>query len=186
MAKNNIRQKFSSYLFFKESTSLPRTAEVTSFENARSVGIIYDSTTESNYDLVKQLVKDFRDEHKDVQSLGFIDLKEIPQNRFVKLGLDFFTRKELNWKLKPSGTAVENFARTEFDILICLNIGKCIPLKYIASQSKAKFKIGRYNERLAYLYDFMISVDDPTDLASFVSQLKHYLYKVKNESRQKA
>jgi hypothetical protein len=186
MARNNIRQKFSSYLFFKESTALQRTAEVTSFERAKSIGIIYDSTSETNYELVKQLVKDFRDVHKDVQSLGFIDLKEIPQNRFVKLGLDFFTKKDLNWKMKPSGAAVDNFSKTEFDILICLNIGKCIPLKYIASQSRARFKIGRYNERLAYLYDFMISVEDPTDLGSFVHQLKHYLFQVKNENSQKA
>ncbi len=186
MTNSKIQQKFSSYLFYKESSALPRTTQVTSFQDARSIGIIYDSTTDANYDAVKMLVKDFRDEHKDVQSLGYINLKEIPQNRFVKLGLDFFTKKDLSWKMKPSGTVVDNFTNTEFDILICLNIGRCIPLKYIASHSRARFKIGRYNERLAYLYDFMISVEDPADLQSFISQLKHYLFQVKNENNKKA
>jgi len=181
MTKKSIRHKLASYLFYKDHANKKRSGAAISIDRATNIGIIYDSTSESNYELVKSLVKEFRDDHKDVLALGFYNTKELPSSRFAKLGLDYFTKKDLSWKFKPNSVVITNFIDTRFDILICLNIEKSIPLKYIASMSEAKFKIGRYDEHYTYLYDLMISVDESTSLKQYIIQTKYYLNQVKHE-----
>ncbi len=185
MGSKGFRQKVASYLFYKEGALKKRDADFISLERAHSIGILYEATKEESYELVKEFVRQLRADHKDVLALGFINDKDLPTNRFVKLGLDFFTKKTLNWKLKPSGPIVENFINTKYDILICLNINRIIPLKYIASESKALFKIGRYDELSTNLYDMMLSVDDTTNLDDYLKETRHYLNKIKNDIHQK-
>ena len=101
--------------------------------------------------------------------------------RFSKLGLDFFTRKTLNWFYKPSNPIIKNFVNREFDILIDLHTGNSIPFKYIVAMSKARFKIGKYEKGSTSFYDFMISTRENLALPQFIEQVNHYLKSFKYE-----
>lgn len=152
-----------------------------SFDKAKKVGILYDSTDEDDYELIKGYVKQIRDQHKEVHALGFVNAKRLPNNRFVKLGLDFITRKMLDWKFEPHDVIVRNFIEEDFDILILLNVEKCLPLQYVAVSSKAKFKISNYADRNTKYSDMMIRIHEYRDLAQLVKQVDHYLNKIKND-----
>src|SRR5688572_3619106 len=120
--KKKIKSKIAHYLFHREFASHDRQQKVVSFTEARSIGIIYDSTNERNYDIIKRYVKELRDIYKkDVLALGYYDKKELPNDRFAKLGLDFFTRRALNWHYKPIAPIVKNFIAKDFDIFIDLH-----------------------------------------------------------------
>ena len=136
MADKSIRHKLANYLFYKEHAHIVRNGYVVSFNEAKNIGLLYDATSDKNYELVKDLVKEFRSLHKDVLALGYYNGAELPQSRFIKLGLDYFTKKSLNWKLKPSNKTVSNFINNEFDILICLSKERNIPLNHIASNER--------------------------------------------------
>ncbi|MBK7888224.1 MAG: hypothetical protein IPJ86_13320 [Bacteroidetes bacterium] len=181
--KKSFRQKIGRYLFLREYRSDRHNRRLVSFEEAKSIGILYDSTNEKHFELVRKYVKMMREQdHKEVLALGYFDDKELPPMRFSKLGLDFFTRKDLNWYYKPIAPVVKNFVHREFDILIDLHTGNSIPFRYIVASSNAGFKIGKYDRLAVPFYDFMLSVSDTLTFSQFVEQVNHYLKSFNYES----
>jgi len=176
-----LRHKIANYLFHREMRHHKREQKSVPFSVAKTIGILYDATSERDYELVKKFVKEIRDQHKDVLALGYYDKKELPNTRFVKLGLDFFTKKNLNWHLKPNHYGINNFIKADFDILINLTIEKNFPLKYIFAKTKAKFKIGKYDKKNSRYYDMMIQTDENVSLGKFIELIVHYLNLVRND-----
>ncbi|MEP7265651.1 MAG: hypothetical protein ABI772_14190 [Bacteroidota bacterium] len=180
--RKKIQSKIAHYLFHREFNMQERQQKLVSFDNARSIGLLYDSTNERNYDVIKKFVKELREVNKkDVLALGYYDKKELPNDRFAKLGLDFFTRKSLNWHYKPIAPIVKNFMAKDFDILIDLHTSNSIIFRYIAASTKAKFKIGKYSRLAAPFYDFMISINEGVTLPQFIEQINHYLNLIRHE-----
>src|SRR5450432_876212 len=110
-----LKNKIANYLLVREMNMQRRDHKSVSFDRAKTIGILYDSTNERNYELVKSYVKRMRDEFKkDVLALGYYNDKELPQMRYSKLGLDFFTKKNLNWRMKPTHPMVSKFINADF------------------------------------------------------------------------
>lgn len=176
-----LRSAIASYLLTREMKHSKRKGRSISIEAASTIGIVYDSSGEKIYELIKKTVKDLRAMQKDVLALGYYDKNDLPPMRFSKLGMDFFTRKSLNWQLKPSGTVVANFIALPFDILIILHSEHNIPVRYIASQSKAHFKIGKFDLRNELVCDMMIDTGDDTSANKLLEQILKYLNMIKND-----
>lgn len=182
----NIRNKLAGYLLKKELGQNRRVPGVISFDQAKSIGILYDATNDHDYELMKNYVKELRGASKDVIALGYFNQKELPSMRFMKLGLDLFTKKSLDWKQKPKGSVVSSFLDKKFDILICFNLDRSVPLSYLASQANAIFKIGRYEKTFAGMFDFMIKPETQPTLKQMMEQVDHYLKLIRNESIKEA
>ncbi|MBL7925134.1 MAG: hypothetical protein JNL88_13110 [Bacteroidia bacterium] len=180
--KKTLRHKIGRYIFLREYGQHETLQQSVTFDAARSIGILYDSTNEKHFDIVKKYVKEIREQHhKEVLALGYYDQKELPPMRFAKLGLDFFTRKDLNWYFKPIAPVVKNFVQKDFDILIDLHMGNSIPFRYIVASSHASFKIGKYDRLATPFYDFMLSISDNMTFPQFIEQVNHYLKAFKHE-----
>lgn len=161
------------YFFKKELRDNNRKREVHNLHTAKTIGILYDATEREDMIRVSQFVNDIFGAKKDVKALGFVNLKELTHHHMPMLQFDFFFLKDLNWYYKPQNYIIKNFVEKDYDILINLCDSQCIPIKYLAGSSKAKFKVGRYEEDLD-IYDMMIDVKDPS-LAGFIKEVKHYL-----------
>jgi len=97
MAKIDLKASVSGILFHNEINKKKRLPGRTlSFEKAKKIGILYDATSETDYELMKNYVRKLMSYSKDVVALGFYNENELPNTRFMKLGLDFFTKKSLN------------------------------------------------------------------------------------------
>ena len=181
-----LKSKIANYLFLRNQLDTRHNKQAVSLREASRIGILYDSTNEKSYEIIKKLVKDIRGLHKDVMALGYYNRRELPSTRYAKLGLDFFTNKSVSWYLKPSHQVVTNFINTEFDILININIEKCFPLKYISAKTRARFKIGKWDRRNAPICDMMIHTGEQVSLGKFVEQVMHYLNQINNDTLQEA
>lgn len=179
--RKNLRIPIASYLLIKEIRFKKRERMSVGLESASTIGIVYDATNEKIYELIKRTVKDLRAQQKDVLSIGYYDRKELPPMRFSKLGMDFFTSKTLNWQLKPVHAVVSNFINIPFDILIILHSEYCMPVRYIAAHSKAKFKIGKFNQWNDFICDMMIDTKEDDSTAKLLEQILKYLSMIKNE-----
>jgi hypothetical protein len=173
--RKRARLAVADYVFNKKIKSLERPHQTVSLENAKKIGIIYDATDEEDYEVVTQYLRFLRNKQKEVKTLGYVDNKKLPENKFAKLGIDFFTRKHLNWCLIPTHPLVTNFINEKFDILINLSINKCFPLQYISAVSQAKFRVGRYESRHTNYNDLMINLLPDNTLKQFIQQIDHYL-----------
>jgi len=182
MTKSGFQNKVAGFILNHEINKKRRVQGKTfSFDSAKTIGILYDATNDHDYELMKAYVRNLMSFSKDVMALGYYNQKELPNTRFMKLGLDFFTKKALNWKLRPSNPIVNNFIKKPIDILILFNTNKCIPLLYIAHEVKASFKIGKYDKGCTGLLDFMIKDPDQSNLKDLIKNINHYLMLIKNE-----
>lgn len=158
-----------------KASSSERKAVQFDFSKIKTVGIIFDATSTEDYEIVKRYVVYLREHLKKVKVIGFFSTKEIPALTYSKLEYDFFSTKELNWMGRPNSVIIRNFIEEEFDLLIDLNIHDHFALKYIAALSKASFKVGKYDESDAYIYDMMIDADNTKTVKYFLRQIDTYI-----------
>lgn len=148
------------------------------FNTAEKVGLIYLDEDENSYKKVKNFLRELKEQFpvKSVKALGFIDnvSKHVPVYQSHKLELEYFTRDELNWYLKPIRN-ISTFVQDDFDILIDLSGGNVLPLNYIMKLSKARMKIAPKNTGSAAYCDLVIDMGHETSLEKFLEQLRNYL-----------
>lgn len=162
-----------------EIGKLNREHEAVGFEEAKNIGILYDATDATNFEVVKAYVKSLRNRQKDILALGYVDKKELPSNQYAQYGLDFFTRKHLNWQRIPNHRIVSNFISEKFDILINLSNNNCFPLRYITALSNARFRVGQFNRRNMMCYEMMIDTNGEEGIKGFIEEVENYLRQIK-------
>jgi hypothetical protein len=170
----DIKKKVGKWVFKRELKINKRRKEVCNLESAKSIGILYDASSEEQINLVRPFVSFFFDLKKDVKALGFVNAKELSYCHVPKLQYDFFYKKDLNWYYKPQNYIIDNFIKKEHDILINLTDSSVIPIKYLVASSLAHFKIGIYEENYE-IYDLMISLTDDRSQQKLMYEIKHYI-----------
>jgi hypothetical protein len=170
----DFKQKVGKWVFQRELKSNKRTKEVCNLDNAQSIGILYDATSEEQLKMVKPFVSYFFDLKKDVKALGYVNSKQLSFHHTPKLQYDFFYQKDLNWYYKPQNYIIDNFVKKEYDILINLCDSSIIPIKYLVASSIAHFKIGIHEENYE-IYDLMISLKDDKSMEKLMHEIKHYI-----------
>ena len=170
----DFKQKVGKWVFQRELKTNKRTKEVCNLDNAQSIGILYDATSENQIKMVKPFVSYFFDLKKAVKALGYVNSKQLSFHHTPKLQYDFFYQKDLNWFYKPQNYIIDNFVKKEYDILINLCDSSIIPIKYLVASSIAHFKIGIHEENYE-IYDLMISLKDDKSMEKLMHEIKHYI-----------
>jgi len=170
----DFKQKVGKWVFQRELKTNKRTKEVCNLDNAQSIGILYDATSEEQIKIIKPFVSYFFDLKKDVKALGYVNSKQLSFHHTPKLQYDFFYQKDLNWYYKPQNYIIDNFVKKEYDILINLCDSSIIPIKYLVASSIAHFKIGVHEENYE-IYDLMISLKDDKSMEKLMHEIRHYI-----------
>tara|TARA_B100001142_G_scaffold193013_1_gene191985 strand:+ start:1029 stop:1571 length:543 start_codon:yes stop_codon:yes gene_type:complete len=169
-----IKQKIGQLVFQRELRTNKRLKEVCNIDTAESIGILYEATSEEQIKQIKPFVDYFFQLKKDVKALGYVNAKELSFHHTPKLQYDFFYQKDLNWHYKPQNYIIDNFIKTEYDILINLCDSNCIPVKFLVASSLARFKIGQHEEGYE-IYDLMIALKEDKSLEKLMYEIKHYI-----------
>ena len=170
----NFRLKINQFLFLRELKLNQRVKSVCNVDEAKSIGILYDATSEENINKIKPFVSYFFELRKDVKALGYVNDKKLSYCHTPKLQYDFFYQKDLNWFYKPQNYIIDNFVKRDYDILINLCDSSCIPIKYLVAKSIARFKIGMYEENFD-IYDLMIELKNKKSIQKLMDEIKHYI-----------
>ena len=170
----NLKQKVGKWVFQRDLKTNMRAKEACNLKDAKSIGILYDATSEEQIKVIKPFVTYFFDLKKDVKALGFVNSKQLSYCHVPKLQYDFFYKKDLNWYYKPQNYIIDNFIKKEYDILINLCDSSVIPIKYLVASSIAHFKIGIYEENYE-IYDLMLSLKDDKSMEKLMYEIKHYI-----------
>lgn len=177
----NIKNQVGRWVFKRELKINARSKEICNLDDAKSIGILYDATSEKQIKMIKPFVSYFFDLKKDVKALGYVKEKELSYFHTPKLQYDFFYQKDLNWYYKPQNYIIDNFIKKEYDILINLCDSSIIPVKYLVASSIAHFKIGIHEENYE-IYDLMISLKEDKSMQKLMHEIKHYINLInKNE-----
>ncbi len=177
---NTIKQKIGSY-FLGRLKENDRDVNTRNFELSKSIGLLFNAKSESDFILVKQYRKHLQSEYgiKQVEALGWINEKEMPDFTVTQRGFTFINETQTNWHLKPEGEEYVKFVNSSFDILIDLSFDEIISLRFALVQSKAQMKVGRYHEKDYQLYDLTLNLADNTLLDEYLRQADKYLNLIK-------
>ena len=177
-----LQLAIASFLLHRKIRRLKRKVQVNNLDVAHYIGIIYNATDPDDYKLLKELVEHFKDIGKRVMALGYIDDKDPKSHLNTRLNFRFFTKKELNWVLKPDCLEASNFIEEDFDILLDLGLDYCHPIKYICGLSKASFKVGPEDKHSALYYDMIIDPGFNRTLENFIKNTEVYIKMINQDN----
>ena len=172
----DIKDKAGSY-YLNKLHDADRRIQTRPLELATSIGLLFESKSESDFILVKQYRRHLQGEYgiKEVEVIGWMDEKIMPDYATLHRGFTFIGRENVNWYLKPVGDDVDGFCRKTFDILIDLTFEPVMPLRFILKNSKAKMKVGRYHPEDYRLYDLTLNLKKNALLDEYLKEVEKYL-----------
>ncbi len=164
------------YFFYRRSVKGRKPDEIAReslhFSEVKTVGIIFDATDISVYESVRSFKKLMESKSKKVKILAYIDAN----NANSLIPFDMISRKDLNWKLKPTSPIAEQFTNTNFDLLVNAYLKVSPPLEYISTFSAAKFRVGLHFPDNTGLSDMMLSINEnPPTLGNFFAEVNRCL-----------
>lgn len=172
----NLRIAFGKRALRKEAARNSRIRRAVNLAEARDIGILFNMTSETEYDRVSRFARSLQEQGKKVQVIGFYKYRKLPPYYAQKLAYDIMQPQHLDPFYRPRAGFVTHFINHPFDILIYLGSANEFPLYYIAVLSRAGFKLGRMGEDEAGIlpYDLMIETSQETDSEALIRHLIYY------------
>jgi hypothetical protein len=177
---DDIKAGIGRHLLMKKIRYGERTVKMCSPGNARNMGILFNATENTSFEIVKEMVKKLPGGESKIRVLGYVDDKNVAENYLYRKGFDFFSKSDLNWYYKPISAVAEKFMLEPFDLLLNLCLDDPFPVQYITSVSPALFKAGRYfpaNQSL----DLMIDIENAG--VSLINSAHHVAADKNSESK---
>jgi hypothetical protein len=175
MVVQKTRAKAGEYFLQRVIPSPGRMVTVCPWDQAQTIGILFDATQPEELKMVQQIVRRLRDEKKKVRAMGFYNAKESPNMLNAKLEFDYFTRKQVNWHYRPRDPILQTYLEEPFDVLINLCSRPLLPLLYMVALSNARFKVGRFHARFLRFYDFCLTTQEAVSPKVLFDHAEHYL-----------
>ncbi len=151
------------------------TPSMVSIAGARKVVIIFNSDNSANVELARKYYDYLSALGKKVSAIGYINAKDPSVNMTWWPGINYITRKELNWYFEPEKKIIDNFVGSGYDLLIDLNIAETTPLLFVTAMTPANCKVGKYTEQFLMLYDVMIETAPDKTLKYFLRNVDKYM-----------
>jgi hypothetical protein len=142
--------------------------------DAQRIGILFDASELEQKQTVLDFVEHLRQDDKRVSLLAFVDRSLKGENQPFAT----FSKKDLDWALRPKSSVITDFLEMPFDILLVFSEKEITPVEYIAATSKARFRVGMASEK-TYCYDLMIDTPKEGGLRAFIGQVVFYLNKMR-------
>lgn len=121
-----------------------------------------------------ELVEKLERDGKKVSTITFVS-----DHRKTNFNFSFFCEKDLNASGTWNNAKVEKFQKTPYDYLLCLDQNVNKYTKNILALSKAKCRIGSFEEGQSDFFEMMINTENQ-NYASFLEQVYHYLKSIRN------
>ncbi|MFT4762829.1 MAG: hypothetical protein ACI9XO_003900 [Paraglaciecola sp.] len=169
----SVRAKLHGYYLRKKLQNYKATHYSMDLGSAKSVGLLLDATDLAGREVVLKFSDKLKKEGKEVKLLAFFGGDAKAAN-FV---FPHFTKKDLDFALRPKTAELKKFMEKPFDILINLTPHGSLPLEYIAAFSKARFRVGPSTDK-TYCYELMIDTVAKKDLQSFLQQVTFFINKM--------
>jgi len=168
-----IKNNFYQSVLKQRGSNRPKRT-IINLHDAKTIGIIYDSSDPDNDIAITKFAEMLRSKDKTVEIMAYINDKKVDHKGDIAI----FNPKAVNWYGVPMDERVEEFCRKPFDLLICATLKESRPLEYIAYLSKAKYRVGPFDQQKVHCYDLMIEMGDKTDLSYLLQQMVNFLEKI--------
>lgn len=168
---NKTLAKFKNKSFLKQNAKLRMAIP---YEKAKSIGIVIDKLEHHEYAEVNQIIKNIREDGKFVEVACFHKGESIPLKNYIS-----FNKKDFSISGTLKNSQLKRFVDTPFDLLFSISKSLSFPLKIILSQSKAKCRIGKYQEKKEKYFEMMVQQNSNQDFSELVKQMNIFAKKIR-------
>ena len=142
-----------------------------SYEKSSHLGIIYHNDDQSKIEDAEKIATLLKMDGKNVKTIAYEQ-----RNSVKHLPYDTFTRANFDIWGRFLGKPLQDFVEADFDFLICLDEEPNLLIKSILAHSKAKCRVGRYNEENQHTFEMLF--DNASEGKQWVDNLYEYLKKL--------
>ena len=161
------------FLSMRTKTTLKKNKIIrasTSFNDAKTIGIIFSADDKFKFDCIKQFKKDLENEGKMVVVLSYLG-KGKENHEFL---FDFFTARDISFWGRFTSTLVKNFIAQPFDFLFAVDIKSNIYTDNILACSQAKCRVGPFRENKSQFFELMININDSKPISALINDMYHF------------
>lgn len=143
------------------------------YKKAQSVGIIFSVEDKIKHDAIKELIKKFEHDGKQVQVIEFLP----PKKENYEFLFDFFSDKDLSfWGNITSPNALK-FTNAPFDFLYYIDATPNPLILHLLARSKSKCRVGKFWNEGSSFFELMIESNGNVrtlidNMYTYTSQLK--------------
>ncbi len=149
--------------------------ESAQYTDAESVLVLFTSDgTDNKFQAIRQLQESFQVDKKRVSFLYLLLREEDRPGSALDDTMVALETKNIGLFGDIKDGRAGELLESEFDFLINADLKPNIYTDLLIAKSKSRCKIGRYAETRDKFYDFMIQIDEESDLEFFLNQVYHY------------
>ncbi len=175
-------QLFFHRYFLKQQLKRQATApRGVAYNRAREIGLFFQADDLDRREIVLAFAEKLRKKGKKVSLLGYFD-HPVSSPNFT---FPYFTRKDTDWALRPTGSAVQDFRQKRFDIWITADTRPHFFAEYLAALSPARLRVGPVTTQTE-CYELMVDTGRRDDLKFFLSQVEMLLDKTNSHHEEAA
>lgn len=149
--------------------------ETVPFSDAKTIGVLFTAHTDEDIETALNYIDNLKSVGKEIEFIGYIAIKDYKKrNKGKEIDKRYIFDNNFDFFHRPKLGLIEKFYKNNFDLLISLNYTNQFSINYIASLSRARMRIGKFNMNTVNAYDFMLD-DKGETMTSFINTLNHYL-----------
>lgn len=141
------------------------------WQQIKTIGFLLDGSDPIALRSLLNKLYEYEKDGKKVFFLGYVNKLPPFQDEQIK----WITKKDLSWIGIPKLQNIKQFIEKDFDILVNTSVKSIRPLEFVSTYSKAHLRIGLYDEKKTYCYDFMLRLLPGETVYDFLAQMEHYL-----------
>lgn len=143
------------------------------YKQALTVGVLFTVEDKKKHDDIKEFIHKLEQDGKKVQVLEYLPIKK-DNYEFL---FDFFTINDISFWGKIESETTLKFSDTPFDYLFCLDTERNPMVLYLLARSKAKCRVGRFQDQEKSFFELMI--DSTGGTKNLIDSIYKYTAKVK-------
>lgn len=152
-----------------------RQHESTQYHDAASVLIVFTSDgTDEQFKIIRKLRDKFQKDNKNVSFLYLLHKNEDRPSVGLDDNMVALDKKDIGYFGDIKNEEANALMNVNYDFMICGDLNSNIYLDLLIAKIDSKCKIGRYVDDKDKFYDFMIRIDQNSDLEFYLNQVYHY------------
>ncbi len=149
-------------------------------DNVR-LAIVFQNKDEAHFKKKRNFLQHLKGEYGVREGLILVYFDQLEKDRPLYLNqlkeLQYFTKEDLNWRLRPA-KILTGFCKKEFDILLDLTTEPCDALEHVVAGSIASMKVGRKGSIHEKYMDLIMDIPENLGEDDFLKYTEYYLSKL--------
>jgi hypothetical protein len=176
----NKVQNFFFQLRNKYKKPISATHQFPNFKEAKKIGFLFINENRSMSTVINRFMKNLLEQKKVVDALTFMPVAH--QENPYGFRYDICTARNISWLGEMQHERVKEFITTDYDYLFCVTLNINDFLSYVLQNSKAKCRVGIYQEGKENLFELMIHLQADQDLDVLIEQMQFYTHELVKEN----